>query len=620
MRKTLGFLIITALLPAFAALLAMGVKEAGRAESVKTLIDRKIEGRGTLMPQTSFIKSGDGRTISEITLSQNRISLDSQKIPHFLKQIFIAVEDRQFYEHFGVDISGIGRAVIANAQSDASVQGGSTITQQLARNLYLSHERTYNRKLAELLYSLSLERKLTKDQILEAYINTIYFQNGAYGIEAASRLYFNKGTHKLNRAELAFLAAIPNNPLLYDPLVHFSSTKKRQERILGMLKDRKLISVQEYKALAAAPISLHVRQKIDSYPDYTAYTLMEFKELVSKAEGYAGKISGPDDSARAAYSKKLDQRVNSLLESGITIHTALDRDIQSAAGAAVMKHLPQKDIEGASVVIEHHTHKLVSLIGGKYYKKYSFNRAYQAYRQPGSAIKPLLVYGPYIEGRQPVLTELVNAGSLCLNGYCPHNADNTGHGLVTITSAFSQSYNTAAVRMFAETGIQRSFAYLSPFSFKKVVKEDYRLPAAAGGFTFGMSPLELTSAYTSFYDGTYQPARAIDKVTDSSGKILYSWKEKPRRVWSRETAMKMRTLLRSAVITGTAKKARIPGPFIGGKTGTTNDYKDLWFIGLTDKYTAGVWVGRDIPASIQEAGRAAPHLLIWKDTVAPGGK
>ena len=524
----------------------------------------------------------------------------------------MVIEDRQFYQHAGIDAAAISRALLINSKSDSIEQGASTITQQLARNLYLTQEKTYNRKITELLYAYQLERILSKQDILDLYINAIYFNNGVYGIEAASQFYFNTSATKLSKAQLAFLAAIPNNPEKYNPLKHFDATKKRQERILQQMVQEKKLQKKEYEELVQEKITLNIRSSIDLYPDYVTYVHRELKELVAAAEGLKPKLESDNEATREKAEQQLNQKITQLLNSGVTIHTALNPELQVASQKALNRELASTDIEGASVVIQHHTHELVSLIGGKNYKKNSFNRAYQSYRQPGSTIKPLLVYAPYIEETGAGLSSQVSGASYCKNGYCPENYGGTSYGMVSLQRAFARSYNTPAIRLLEATGINTSFNYLDTFQFKKVMKQDHQLAAAIGGFTYGMSPLELTRAFTSFNDGSYQPARAIINVTDHDGKTLYKWKEKSKKVWSKSTVTKMRQLLHEVTVNGTAKGASFPTDYIGGKTGTTNNYKDLWFIGLTDDYTAGVWLGKDTPASIEYLSKGSPQVRIWR--------
>jgi penicillin-binding protein 4 len=613
MRTFLGYVFITILVPLLILLVFLSQKELNHVQSFNGVLDKKIPGGKVELPQTSYIKASDGTLIAEMSSLQKRVYLSDQEIPLFLKDLFVTIEDRHFYQHSGIDAAAISRAIVVNSKSDSLAQGGSTITQQLVRNVYLTQEKTYNRKLTELLYSYQLERTLSKAHILELYINAIYYQNGTYGIESASRFYFSRPAKNLSKAQLAFLAAIPNNPNLYNPLKHADATKKRQERILSQMVQANKLTKDEYTKISKEPIVLKLGHQSDRYPDYSDYVKSELKNLVAHSEGLSVRLHSPDFTIRKKASKELNNKVAHLLESGVTIQTALDTATQERAKLAVQNRLSSTSIEGAAVVIQHHTHELVSLIGGKNYKKNSFNRAYQGYRQPGSAIKPLLVYAPYIEAKNASILEGISGARYCKNGYCPKNYGGKIYGTVTIKKAFANSYNTPALRLFEKTGIKKSFSYLDKFHFKQVNENDHSLTAAVGGFTNAISPLELTNAFTSFEDGSYLPAHAIRKVTSGGGKVLYQWKGKPAKVWKPETVAKMRELLHEVTVNGTAKKAYFPAEYIGGKTGTTNDVKDMWFVGLTKNYTTGVWIGKDIPASIEYIQHSYPNLSIWRD-------
>ena len=612
MRKFLGYLLIISVVPILIALIFLAYQEWTKAEAIHKVLDDKISINTINLEQTSYMTDKSGDRISEISLGKHRITLSDDKIPPFLKEIFVVTEDRQFYQHAGINAAAISRALLINRKSDSIEQGASTITQQLARNLYLTQEKTYNRKIAELLYAYQLERILSKQDILDLYINAIYFNNGTYGIEAASQFYFSKSTTTLSKAELAFLAAIPNNPERYNPLKHFEATKTRQERILKQMVQEKQLTKKEYDKLVQEKITLNIHSSIDLYPDYVMYVHQELKELVATSEGLKAKLESNNQATREQADKQLNQKVTKLLNSGVTIQTALDPQLQIEAKKALNNGITSTEIEGAAVVIQHHTHELVSLIGGKNYIKNSFNRAYQSYRQPGSSIKPLLDYGPYIEETGAKLSSQVSGANYCKNGYCPQNYGGASYGMVSLTQAFAHSYNTPAIRLLEATGIETSFKYLHTFQFKKVLEKDHRLAAAIGGFTYGMSPLEMTRAFTSFNDGNYQPAHAILKITDRQGKTLYKWRDKPKRIWSEATVTKMRQLLHEVTVSGTAKAAFFPTGYIGGKTGTTNDYKDLWFVGLTNDYTTGVWIGKDTPASIEYLAKGSPQVRIWR--------
>lgn len=612
MRTYLGYITIFFLIPVLSVFIFLSYQEWSLAESPHHVLDERIPIDSIDLAETSYMTAANGKVISEISNGENRIYLKLDDIPLFLEDLFLVTEDQNFYEHRGIDISAISRALLVNSQKSEIKQGGSTITQQLARNIFLTHDRTYNRKLSELFYAYQLERKRSKSEIIELYMNAIYFNNGAYGIEAASQFYFSKSTNDLSKAEIAFLAAIPNNPELYNPLKHFDHTKKRQERILKQMVVQGKLEQKEFDKLIKKKIRLDLSTNIDLYPDYVTYVHQELKNLVASAEGLTKLLKSSDEVIRKQAEEDLNKQVTKLLKSGVTIHTALDTNLQTMAKSAMQSKIGFNDIEGASVVIQHHTHQLVSLIGGKDYKKNSFNRAYQSYRQPGSAIKPLLDYAPYIEETGADINQLVSGASYCSNNYCPQNYNGTNYGMVSLKTAFSKSYNTPAIRLFEKTGIEKSFGYLKAFQFKKVSINDHHISSAIGGFEYGMSPLELTNAYTSFSDGSYQPARAITKITDQEGKLLYKWNDKSKKVWSQGTVSKMRELLHEVTINGTARKAYFPTDYIGGKTGTTNDDKDIWFVGLTSNYTTGVWVGKDRPASLYSVYSQQPQILIWK--------
>ncbi|WP_042352170.1 transglycosylase domain-containing protein [Bacillus massiliigorillae] len=615
MKTFMGYIIILITIPIMALLFSNLYSEWLKYTPFGEYIEANVTIDDISLPSMSYITAGNGEVISQITNNEKRIYLADIDIPQVLKDAFVTTEDRTFFEHQGVDFASIGRAILVNSKQNDIKQGGSTITQQLARNLYLNQDKTYNRKLTELLYSFEIEKHYSKDQILEMYINAIYFGNGAYGIEAAAQTYFNKPTIQLSKGELLFLAAIPNNPSLYNPIKHFKETKIRQERIIDQLTQQNKLSLNEAESIKQQQFVLKQGNTIDRYPDYVTYVEKEVRQLVADQEGYNRNLNSTSETVRNETEKKLNDKVKHLLESGVTIHTALDQQLQKQVQHSMQDYIPYPDIESSVVVIQHHTHELVSLTGAKDYKKYSFHRAYQSFRQPGSAIKPLLVYGPYLDMKEASLYETVDGSSFCKDGYCPGNAGNGSYGRVSILKAFSRSYNTPALRLFDQNGIRNSFAYLDYFNFQKVEKKDYRLPAAIGGFTYGMSPLELTAAYTSFYDGDYQQPRAIRKITDQNGKILYQWHNKPVKVWKSSTVSKMRKLLNSVVTEGTARKANYStAGYIGGKTGTTNDTKDLWFIGLNDTYTTGVWVGKDLPENIEYI--SSPHLYIWRSIMS----
>lgn len=616
MRTFFGYLTIIIFIPIFIMLVFLTTAESKAVRSFNSVVDEKINLSPIELEQTSFILDSNGDVISEIVNDEDRTYLNLTEIPTFLLDLFIITEDKHFYNHLGFDLTAIGRALTANVQANNVEQGASTITQQLARSQYLSTEKTYNRKLSEVLYAYALERAFSKKELLELYVNAIYFQNGVYGIEAAAQYYFQQEAKELTNAQLAFLAAIPNNPTLYNPLKNFDKTKQRQERMIDQMLTAQKISTTEAEQYINEKITLNVKQREDLFPDYTTYVEHELKQLVAHQDGYQSLLANGNENDREFIENKLNNDVAKLLKSGVIISTSLDRELQTKASNAVKRHLQYDNIEGAAVVIRHDTNEIIALIGGKQYEKHNFNRAYQAYRQPGSVIKPLIAYAPYLERTKAPLTTIVNANNFCIGKYCPKNYGGGQYGDVTLATAFTYSYNTPAVRLLQSVGIKEAFADLKAFNFNKVSAQDYNYPAAIGGFTYGMNPLELTDAFTVFAkDGYFKKSRAITKVTDRSGNILYKWDEKETQVWSVATVNKVRQLMNGTVTSGTGRRAFVPKSYIGGKTGTSNDYKDLWFIGLTDELTAGVWIGQDVGGDVYYVNNIQPQQSIWKDII-----
>ncbi|MCA1055584.1 penicillin-binding protein [Rossellomorea aquimaris] len=612
MRVFAGFLTVFGFMALFFITLFFTTEEADRAQVFQEELQNAVNADQLDLNKTSLLLDKDGNVFSEVN-RPFRLYADDENIPPFVKEILVASEDQHFYEHVGFDAGAILRAVVKNLVFTHIQQGGSTITQQLARNLYLGQEKTYNRKLTELFYAHEIESSLSKDEILELYLNVIYFSNGVYGIETASQYYFQKNVSDLNKAELAFLASIPNNPGKYDPLDHFDQTKVRQERLLDILVNTEKMSKEEADKLKKVPIKLNIRKRIDRYPDYAFYVEQELKELISLNEGYEAqleKAGSPQEKEKII--EKLDQRVESVISSGVKISTALDPSLQQKSVEAVNATLKGQQLQGASVTIDNKTRRIAALTGGTDYRKYNFNHAFQAYRQPGSSIKPLLVYAPYLDKFKSSIYEEVNANRYCIGNYCPVNYGGAQPGTVTMTRSMSQSYNAAALRLMEKVGIDNAFNELSAFSFEKLTKEDRTYAAAVGGFTYGVSPLEMTDAYTSFVDGTYEKSHAIINVKGSSGKILYEWKQKRGQVWSDDTTSKMRQMLANAASDGTGKAAYVSRPYVGIKTGTTNQYHDYWVMGLTDLYTTGVWVGHDIPQDMSGIERLRPSHKIWQ--------
>ncbi|PRO64725.1 transglycosylase domain-containing protein [Alkalicoccus urumqiensis] len=589
--------------------------ELGKAESLPQILDERIEFEEETLAVNSEIRDRNGAVISDVYSGENRVYKPYHQIREDIIQMFKAVEDRHFDTHAGFDAAGIARALLVNLQSGAIDEGGSTITQQTVRNLYLTHEQTYERKLSELLYAYQMEQEYSKEEIMELYINSIYFANGIYGFESASEYYFSRPSDELSLGEITFLGSIPNNPTIYNPLEYPENVRERQKVMLRRMKEQGYLSEERYTAALNQSIELNVRERIDLYPDYVTYVYEELKQLIGQQEGYTDRLQAAGDN-RAAVEEEWQSRVTEVMKEGIVIDTALKPSAQSHAVTVMNQQLQQTSAQGAAAIVDHQRQELIALTGGRNYQKFDFHRGYQAYRQPGSVIKPLLSYAPYLEenpGTDP--STLVDAGPFAHEGYAPRNAGGGVYGLVTMEEALRQSYNTAAVRLLHQLTPETAFRYLDAFPFARITSEDEALPAALGGFQYGMNLVEMTSAYTVFsQDGTFKTPRAIRGVySKSNGDLLFSWNSGTRTVFSPETTSRIRGMLSQVIERGTGTGASYAAEgYLGGKTGTTDNYADLWFVGLSNRYTAGVWFGHDQPGALREESTENLHTKTWR--------
>ncbi|WP_312144220.1 transglycosylase domain-containing protein [Lysinibacillus capsici] len=611
MKKAFGFFIIVLSLPALWWISTnikteINIAQAHEEQMTNAIHLPEVEAQ---LPVTLIDRNG--QTFSEEYVEW-RQPLSLQEIPQIAQEIFITSEDADFYTHIGFDLSAIIRAVVANSNSNTTSQGGSTITQQLVRMRYLSEEKTYERKLTELFYAYELEKEFDKEAILTMYLNESYFSNQVYGIGGAATYYFQKPLQELSIAEIAFIAAIPNNPSLYNPLKNYDQTKARQERLLDTLAANGAITEGEAKNYKADAITLNVKDKIQSYPMYSTYVLQELKWLIAEKEGYADRLSSTDNEEEKKKIKaQLDIRLNTLFQNGLIIHTALDPTKQQHDEEKMSAILGTSPWQAAGAAIENQSREIVSLYAGKNYEKFDFHRAFQGTRQPGSAFKPLAVYAPFFETTSHTPDSIVNGGRYCVGSFCPQNYGGYTYGDVSIRTAFRHSYNTSALRLFQTVGVETAFHYLNRFHFRSIVEKDYNYAASLGGLTYGVTALELADAYTSFIDGSYVLAHSIRKVTALDGTELYSWDTQRDQIWSPKTVKYMRELLADVVMNGTGQGVYSNSSYVGAKTGTTNDYRDYWLAGLNDTYTAAVWIGYDKPQSMQKLEEYKIHHQLF---------
>lgn len=611
MNQLFGYIVILCSIPLLLLIGNEAWKEIAKAEQHQQLIKQSIELPEVASTLPITLYDADDKIFSEEYTEWSQ-PLALEEIPEIAKQLFIYSEDEGFYQHIGFDVSAIARALIANTSEQSIQQGGSTITQQLVRMRYLTTDKTYERKLMELFYAYEIEKTYSKDEIFEMYLNEMYFSNQVYGIGAAASYYFNRPLSKLSIAEIAFISAIPNNPSLYDPVLHFENTKNRQERLIDKLTEHAIISADEAKTYKNEPIELNIKQKVQLYPSYSTFVLKELEWLIAEQTGYREKIAMTSDKMEKEFLQlELKKKTDTILRQGVHVYTALQPNKQQQDETAINRLLPNTGLQASATIIDNETHEVISIFGGKDYKKHDLHRAFQSPRQPGSAFKPISVFAPYFEETSATPYSIVSGGPYCVGNFCPDNYGRIWYNNITLETAFKNSVNTSALRLYNAIGIETAFAYINRFNFKSIIEKDRTSAAALGGLTYGVTSLEMADAYSSFIDGYYTPVHSIRKVTDLTGETLFSWPQNREEIWSASTTKTMRNLLNETVTTGTGKGLYSSTGYIGAKTGTTNDFKDYWIAGLTNDYTAAVWIGYDQPRSMEAIESAKIHFSIF---------
>ena len=576
------------------------------------------------LSQTSVIYAADGTVISRLKGDRDTTYVESEDIPLAVKSAIVSIEDKKFYRHDGVDYLALLRAAKEVLETGEFSQGGSTITMQLARNTFLTQDKNWRRKVQEIFIAWELEKKYEKEELLEFYINNIYFGNGYYGIGAASRGYFNKPVDRLSLSQIAFLCAIPNNPTIYDPLTCIDNTMARRNRILkNMLNDGK-ISELDYARTIVEDITI-VRQKkkkksdsIETFAYYCATrALMRQEGFVFQ---YVFVSDYEEEKYNAAYEELYNECQKRLHTQGYRIYTSLNLNLQEELQAAVDETLKDDTdvneegvykLQASAVCVNNDTGYVEAIVGGRSqeFSFYTLNRAYQSFRQPGSAIKPLIVYTPMLErgytAETPVVDEEIENG--------PKNANGTYLGEITIQTAVENSVNVIAWKLFEELTPQVGLSYLKKMNFSRLDENDDRLTTALGGMTNGTSSLEMTAAFATLAnDGVYREPTCIEKIVDAKGNVIYEADRTGVQVYQHNAARAMTTILTGVMENGTGKELNLEGIPCAGKTGTTNDQKDGWFVGYTRYYTTGVWVGYDLPKAMKNLKGNTYPGWIWK--------
>ncbi len=506
-----------------------------------------------------IVLASDGDAISERGVA-GRQFVELNEIAPTVPEAVIATEDRRFYSHFGLDVIGTARALIRNLIAGGYVQGGSTITQQLAKNLYLTPERSLRRKLEELMLSLWLEARLDKDQILTLYLNRVYFGAGAYGIEAAAQRYFNKPAIDLDLAESAMLVGLLKAPSRLAPTNDIGAARDRAAIVLTRMEEEDFITTDDVQLAVTQPASLADTNGQEMAAYFVDWVLDGLSEFLGKPEH--------------------DMIVRTTLDPELQRHGEI-RVRQSLDGAG------QADLNGALVLLDE-SGAVRAMVGGRSYRTSRFNRAVNAKRQPGSAFKPFVYAAALESGWEP--SSVIDDVPFTIGDWQPRNPGGAFAGKVTLTEALARSINTVAVRLADRVGLDRVASTARRFGIGDDLRE---VPSLALG-TSEVTLIDLTSAFVPFAgDGMRRPYFAVESVHDQWGRPLYKHRATEVPVTTPEVAKGMRTMLQAVVANGTGKAAALPDRTAAGKTGTTQDARDAWFVGFSGSYILGVWVGRD---------------------------
>ncbi|OXS55769.1 1A family penicillin-binding protein [Bacillus sp. V-88] len=545
------------------------------------LIYAKVQGPPPLaVPQSTLIYGEDGSVIGETNTGEKRYWVGLKEISPALIEATISIEDKSFYQHYGFDLKRMAGAALADVKAMSKVQGASTISQQYARNLFLSHDKTWKRKISEALYTIRIEMNYSKKDILEGYLNTIYYGHGAYGVQAASQYYFGKDANQLTVAEAAMLAGIPKAPSYYSPVTHMENSKKRQELILQSMTDDGFITKEQEAVSKVAPIRItgeHAHQKAETAPYF-------------------------QDVVKSILRSDLGIEERTIEMGGLKVYTTLNPDHQKVAEKVVKEQIPnESEIQLGFVSMNPKNGYVTALVGGRDYEESPFNRAVQAIRQPGSTIKPLLYYSALKQGFTPSTTMKSEMTSFTFDDgkkYTPHNYNNKyADGDITLAQAIALSDNVYAVK---------THLFIGQDTLTKTAKEKFGLttkvkkyPSSALG-TSGARVIDMVNAYSIFANGGYKVKPVfITKVEDWSGKVIYESESKKEQVLDPDLTYVMTHMLTGifdpklndySTVTGIQIKRDATRPY-AGKSGTTNT--DNWMIGYSPQLTAGVWTGYD---------------------------
>lgn len=629
--RTTGIVIRTIIILAFAFVAIAGGIFAGYFMSFVKSTDLSVIQdiqHSVSLNLTSFVYTIDeyGNEAQEEVLydEENRVWADFDEIPDYLKNAFIAIEDERFYSHKGFDIKRTLGAAIGYVQkkitgSGDSTYGGSTITQQLIKNVTGEDDYSIERKIEEIYRAYKLEQVMSKDEILELYLNTIYLSQQCNGVKSAAKVYFNKELEELTLAECATIAAITQFPTKYDPKRNPDNNKNRRDVILQKMYELDYITLVERDTARIQPVTTVTSSETNAYVSTTSYYT---DALISQVLDDLVNIKG--------YSKDIAEKM--LYCGGLKIYTAMDPKIQSIMDAyyADDSHFPTTSgdtiVQSSMVIINPKTGYVVGLVGGRGEKTASrtLNRATQTLRQPGSSIKPLAIYAPAVEYGLVTPSTTVSDVEITIDEWTPRNDDRNFRGDITVSAALAGSRNVPAVRILQYVGLERSFNFLKKnfrisslvesraVSSGKIFTDKGYAAIGLGGLTDGVSVLEMTAAYVAFAsEGYYYEPAFYSKILDSEGNVVLERTPSPQPAISESTAVTMTQMLQGVVTSGTGTSARLSNMPSAGKTGTTSNNYDRWFAGYTPYYVGAVWYGYDTPSSLRGIS-GNPSAKVWK--------
>ena len=559
----------------------------------------KVDSINSYVPsESTLIYSNDGKLLARLHKEENRQVVPLSKISPYFQKALIATEDPNFYTHHGLDFYGIFRASLKNIAYGRIVEGGSTITQQLARNLFLTQRKTITRKLAEAILAMQIERRYTKEEILEMYLNQVYLGHNAYGIESAANLYFGKHAAELNLAESAIIAGLIPGPELYSPYRNFKSAKKRQIFVINKLLEHKLITEREAKSTALAELGFspkNLKRRGEIAPYFISQVLQELLEKYGEETVYHG---------------------------GLRVFTTLDTSMQSAAEGIISEFTSREGAsynfsQAALVSIDPRTGFIKALIGGVDFFESKFNRATQARRQPGSAFKPFVYAAAMEQGISPgtILMDTPTTFDVYPNKWNPkgtwqpRNFNKEFNGAVTLRHALEQSLNIPSVKLLERVGIDAAIDVARRLGISSHLEPGLALTLGVSEVTL----LELTSAYSAFANsGIRVEPIVITKVENREGVTLYKHTVTEKVAIDKNIAAVMVDLMKGVLARGTGFRGRIDRP-AAAKTGTTEEFRDAWFVGFVPQLVTGVWVGNDDNTSMKRVAEVGVCPRIWKE-------